>query len=229
MYTGPPTMPSPTEKNTDATPRKPLGLDDLSAHAERSDPINAAHQNGKPANGGLTRRFSPVDRGKRFVRFNWLKIMRLKTSAHNIALGAGIGMFVGFLPIIPLQSFLTILLAFIFRANKVAAFFFTFISNPVTMVPFYIMLYKVGDLIMPFDIVDFDPNSLSAETLDMRELLSQGGGIFVIMTLGGIVLGIPASILTYFLVLNAVLSYRKRRAARLMRKMHREHEEEGLH
>lgn len=198
---------------------------DLEAHAERADPVNAAKQSiGNGANG---RKYSLLARGKRFVRHNWLKILRLKTSAHNIALGAAIGMFVGFMPIIPLQSLATIILAFIFRANKVAAFFFTFISNPVTMVPFYIMLYKVGDWSLPFDIVDLDPNSLNEETLDVRELLSQGWGIFVVMTMGGVVLGIPASILTYFLVMHAVLGYRKRRAVRIMRRMHLEHEEEG--
>ncbi len=148
----------------------------------------------------------------RFIRLNYLRIIRLKTSAHSIALGAALGIFIGFMPIIPFQSFAVITLAFIFRANKVAAFLCTWISNAANLIPFYYMLYKVGSLITPFT-VSFDPAHLS-----LQELIDQGWRLTMVMAAGGVLLGIPSSIAMYFLMLRGVLAYRRRRALRLLAK-----------
>ncbi|WP_235619940.1 DUF2062 domain-containing protein [Megalodesulfovibrio gigas] len=182
-------------------------------------PVASSASNGN----GAVRRHSYYSRSKRFFRHSWLKVLRLKTSAHSIAMGAAIGIFIGFLPIIPFQSVAAITLAFIFRANKFAAWLFTFISNPANMVPFYAMLFFVGKFITPFEGLEFDPHNLA-----LKELAEKGVEFLAVMFAGGVVLGIPAAVVTYLVVLNAVLGYRKRRAARLMRRMHAEHEEDGL-
>lgn len=155
---------------------------------------------------GLWKSFS------RLLRLNYLRILRLKASAHSIALGAALGIFVGCLPIIPFQSVLVIALAFIFRANKLAAFSCTWISNAFNVIPFYYMLYKIGSHFMPFS-VEFDPHHLS-----LQELFDQGWRLTILMTVGGLVIGIPSSIAMYFLSLRAVLTYRRRRAMRLLKK-----------
>lgn len=162
---------------------------------------------GKQVKPGLWGRF------KRIIRFNYLRIIRLKTSAHSIALGVALGVFVGFLPIIPLQSVTVLTLAFIFRGNKIAAFFSTFFSNAANLVPFYAMLYFVGSYFVPFNTVQLD-----YAHLEMSELIHQGWDLFIVMMIGGVVLGIPAAIVMYFLTRNAVLVYRRRRAARLFKK-----------
>ncbi len=164
--------------------------------------------NGRQAKTGLWARF------KRILRFNYLRIIRLKTSAHSIALGVALGVFVGFLPIIPLQSVTVLTLAFIFRGNKIAAFFSTFFSNAANLVPFYAMLYFVGSYFVPFETVKLDYAHLR-----MTELIQQGWDIFIVMMVGGVVLGIPAAIIMYFLTRKAVLAYRRRRAAKLFRKV----------
>ncbi len=150
---------------------------------------------------------------KRIIRFNYLRIIRLKTSAHSIALGVALGVFVGFLPIIPLQSVTVLTLAVIFRGNKIAAFFSTFFSNAANLVPFYAMLYFVGSYFVPFDTLQLDYAHLK-----MTELIQQGWDIFIVMMVGGVVLGIPSAIIMYFVTRKAVLAYRRRRAAKLFKK-----------
>lgn len=152
-------------------------------------------------------------RMKRLMRFNYLRILRLKTSAHSIALGAAFGIFVGFLPIIPFQAVTVLTMAIIFRANKIAAFSFTFISNVANMIPFYTMLYMVGSRVLPFAHVRFDPKHL-----ELMEMIKVGWDLVLVMSVGGLVLGIPSSIVTYFVVRRLVLLYRRRRAIRLLRK-----------
>lgn len=154
----------------------------------------------------------PWIRLKRIVRFNYLRVLRLKTSAHSIALGCGIGLFVGFLPIIPVQTPVVLTLAFLARANKLAAFLFTFISNPLNMALFYLMLYKVGVFLLPFEKVPFHIKGAK-----IMYLFETGWRLWTIMFCGGLVLGIPGGIITYFVMLRLILIYRKRRALRLLR------------
>ncbi len=149
----------------------------------------------------------------RLVRLNYLRIIRLKTSAHSIALGAAFGIFIGFMPIIPFQSFVVLTLAVIFRCNKIAAFSFTFISNPLNMIPFYAMLYMVGSKVVPFFKVHFDPRHL-----ELMAMLEQGWRLVLVMTVGGMILGIPSSVATYFAMRKLVLTYRRRKAMRMLKK-----------
>lgn len=153
------------------------------------------------------------ERLKRLLRFNYLRILRLKTSAHSIALGAAFGILVGFLPIIPFQAVTVLTMAVIFRANKIAAFSFTFISNVANMIPFYTMLYMVGSKVLPFAHVKFDPKHL-----ELMEMIKAGWDLVLVMSVGGLVLGIPSSIITYFVMRRLVLLYRRRRAMRLLKR-----------
>ena len=127
---------------------------------------------------------SLVKRLKRWTRYQYLRILRQKSSPHNIALGVALGIFVGFLPIIPFQTVVVLTLAFIFRGNKVAAAICTVISNPFNVIPFYTMLYLVGRVFLPLEVPAFDPKHL-----EMRELIATGWDFFAIMCVGGVVLG----------------------------------------
>jgi len=154
---------------------------------------------------------SLVGRLKRWTRYQYLRILRQKSSPHNIALGVALGIFVGFLPIIPFQTVVVLTLAFIFRGNKVAAAICTVISNPLNVIPFYTMLYFVGRVFLPLDVPAFDPQHLS-----MQELIATGWDFFAIMCVGGVVMGIPAFLASYFLTRKGIVAYRQRKALRLL-------------
>lgn len=138
--------------------------------------------------------------------------MRQKTTPKNLAAACALGMFIGALPIIPFQSIVVIALAFVFRVNKLAAWLATCYSNAATMVPFYYFLYVIGSAVTPINVA-FDPNSLA-----MKEMINAGWDVFLVMLVGGLVFGIPATIVTYFVSLYSIRRYRERRAIRLLRK-----------
>jgi uncharacterized protein (TIGR03546 family) len=148
---------------------------------------------------------------RRWVRYQYLRILRQKASPHNIALGVALGIFVGFLPIIPFQTVVVLTLAFIFRGNKVAAAICTVISNPLNVIPFYTMLYFVGRVFLPLEVPAFDPNHLT-----MHEFIGTGWDFFAIMCVGGVVLGIPSFFLSYFATRKGIMAYRERKAMRLL-------------
>lgn len=170
-----------------------------------------------------TRRHDSVDRKqssrdrwegmKRWTRYWYLRLMRQNSSPKNLAAAMALGMFIGSMPIIPFQSVVVIALAFVFRVNKLAAWLATCYSNAFTMVPFYYFLYKVGDVVTPFEGVAFDPSML-----EMEKMIESGWDVFLLMLAGGFAFGVPASVATYFLSLVIIRRYRERRALRLLRK-----------
>ena len=150
------------------------------------------------------------NRTKRISRYWYVRLMRQQSSPKNLAFALALGVFIGALPIIPTQSIMVLGLAVLFRVNAFAAWLATCYSNVFTMVPFYYFLYLMGDMVTPYH-VEFPQH------LEMMQLLQAGWDVFLVMLLGGLLFGIPASILTYFGSLWAVRRYRTRKALRILR------------
>jgi uncharacterized protein (DUF2062 family) len=74
----------------------------------------------------------------------------LDDSQHSIALGTALGMFIALTPTVGIQMMLVMILALatrpFFLFNRVAALLTVYVSNPLTIVPIYYFLYKVGTL-----------------------------------------------------------------------------------
>ena len=175
-------------------------MTDLRRHAPPAEPIKAK-KNGWWAG------------SKRWVKYWYLRVMRQNSSPKQLASALALGMFIGALPIIPLQSVIVVALAFFFKLNKLAAWMATNYSNVITMGPFYYFLFHVGKVVVPFEGVTLDLNKL-----EMMQLIESGWDLYIVMFTGGLVFGIPATILTYFISLFSIRVYRKRRAIRMLRK-----------
>lgn len=63
---------------------------------------------------------------------------------ESIARGVGIGLFVAFVPIMPFQTLMAILLSILLRANFAVAFAVSWISNPLTLLPLTYFTYQMG-------------------------------------------------------------------------------------
>ncbi|MBT8764102.1 DUF2062 domain-containing protein [Desulfohalobiaceae bacterium Ax17] len=146
---------------------------------------------------------------KRYLRYWYLKIVRIKAPPHSTALGLAVGVFVGCLPVIPFQTVVALSLAFVFKCNKIAAALGTWVSNPVNVPFFYYGLYVVGKFLVPISDVCYDPNQLA-----LADMLKLGWDLVVVMMVGGVVVGIPASLVTYFMSLRFIRMYHDRRAER---------------
>ncbi|MDD4951797.1 MAG: DUF2062 domain-containing protein [Desulfovibrionaceae bacterium] len=177
----------------------------------------------------MARDYDRWTRIKRTVRYWYLRVLRTRASAHSIALGCGLGVFVGFLPIIPFQSVTVLALAFVFRASKLPAWLGTFISNPFNMIPFYLMLFVVGRFFLGLMGLEFDQQMFSLayvkshlfsnpDGLSMKDMIQYGWRFFLVMMFGGVVAGIPSAAAAYLASLYVVRRYRRRRALRLLRR-----------
>jgi len=139
----------------------------------------------------------------RLWRYYRLRLMRIQASPHSIALGLSLGIFVGLLPIVPFHSVSALGLAWLFRASKVTALLGTLVSNPLDFVPHYLLIFYLGHKVLPLDVPHFDPARISPS-----EILSEGGDLLAVLMTGGLMLAVPAALLSYFITLAAVKKYR---------------------
>ncbi|NCC24767.1 MAG: DUF2062 domain-containing protein [Deltaproteobacteria bacterium] len=158
--------------------------------------------------------FSFWDRIRRWVRYGYLRIIRIKAPPESIALGLAVGVFVGCLPVVPFQTVLALALAFFCRCSKIAAALGTWVSNPANMVFLYYLFFKVGSLIVPSPGGRLDPTAVS-----MTDMLRHGWSLFLTMFVGGFLVGIPSAVITYFLAFKAIRSFLIRKAKRRMERL----------
>lgn len=154
---------------------------------------------------------------KRWIKLQYLKIIRIDDTPEKIALGMALGIASGILPTFGLGIIFAIFLALVFKANKVSAVIGTMIMNPWTSVFFWTLSYILGELIIHQRIA---PNIDSAimqikyiEGLSIFEMLKEfislaGKEILLPYLVGNIILTVVLSLSFYFITLKTVIAYR---------------------
>ena len=133
-------------------------------------------------------------------------------------MGLAIGVFVGCLPIVPFQFVTALALAFIFKGSKVASMLGTLVSNPLNFVPFYMMVYYIGRAVTGMEISPPTPSMFHPDKFDFSDLLDGSRDLLLVMMTGGFTLAVPSAVVAYFLGLQAVVRYRRRKEARLLKR-----------
>lgn len=153
--------------------------------------------------------------GPKSSRFNrilsWIKryyerFLKIRGSPHEIAMGFALGMFIGMSPFMGLHMALAVFLAALLGYNKFAAGIAVWISNPLTAPVLYGMTYYVGARFIGLEKIHFVSN------LDQHILLvilKKAPEILGILTVGGILLGMPVAAVGYFICLKAIMRYRE--------------------
>jgi uncharacterized protein (DUF2062 family) len=145
---------------------------------------------------------------KRTIKYHWLKFRRLQGEPRRVALGAALGVFIGFTPTIPFHTALALSLAPLLRVSVVAAYMGIWISNPLTWVPQYVAAYELGKyLLFPGQCPLCLPGH--GDYSSFMSVLWRGG---LALQVGGLLIALPPAVITYFVTLWAVKRYRQRRA-----------------
>lgn len=160
---------------------------------------------------------SRIQRWKSFRFRDWLHgLISPGDSAHELALGASVGMFVAFTPLFGLHLVIIVFVAFLvqrlFRFNKAIAIATCYVNNPLTFAPMLWASYKAGAWLMPSAAGAFEPEKMLAG-LDWKHgfqavpkfLHGVGGPTLV----GCLVLGVVTAALTYPLTRAFVNWYRR--------------------
>lgn len=144
----------------------------------------------------------------RQLRYYYLRFIRFRGDPQGLALGMAFGVFTGMMPIMPFQMALAVALALLFKGSKVTAALGTWISNPVNWYFLYYFSYKLGAFVLGvegqnrmFPVIMGAVRSGEDAMVVAEKILAAGGMAAASFLIGGILMGMVASIPTYFIFL----------------------------
>ena len=147
---------------------------------------------------------------QRYWKYYKLRILRIKENPQKIARGFAAGVFAGCLPLMGLQFLVSFLLAMLIRANKLTALMGTWISNPFTYVPLFVLNFKVGKLIINLLIPDYEMEiSLDSGQKFTEQFTGLGQEITIALLIGSIIVALFSSVITYYLILFLLKKWKK--------------------
>ncbi|MFO7762868.1 MAG: DUF2062 domain-containing protein [Wenzhouxiangellaceae bacterium] len=116
----------------------------------------------------------------------------LHVDEFALARGIAVGLFVGFTPTVGIQTFMMLAGSLTFRANFVAAFIVSNVSNPLTMAPLYYGFNRLGDWFL---------RKLPVTPVPVTGLGDDVARETIAMLIGSLVIAIPAAAFGYFVFL----------------------------
>lgn len=150
----------------------------------------------------------PLERVRRWLKLHHLKLLRIDDPPERIARGVAIGVFIGIIPTFYLGFIFALILAFIFRANKVAAIAGTFIMNPLTMPFFFILSATVGGLIF------WEERGAIMAGIKNHQFFSSIGWASIVYLVGNIIVAGALSLSSYFITRRLIIRHRTKKAYR---------------
>jgi uncharacterized protein len=166
-----------------------------------------------------------LHRTKEFIKIH---ILHADDSPHRIALGAAFGLFIAWSPLLGLHTWIVLLLSIIFRANKLVALIFIWVSNPLTFLPIYYPSYLLGKNLLKY----FNYQSRhELSDIQFYQRLNHFGSLFNFTSIfsiefwrilfkflwfrgtellvGSLVIGLVVAIIGYYAIYYFIVWYRK--------------------
>lgn len=136
------------------------------------------------------------------------RFVKIRGRPREIALGFALGIFIGMTPTMGVQMPIAVFFAAILKWSKISAAFGVWITNPITSPFIYGITYVVGAKLLGLKATLNLPDDLTWTIV--KEILKNAPVIFGALTVGGIIIGLPLAILSYYLSYAAVNKYQQR-------------------
>ena len=148
------------------------------------------------------------------VKNYFSKLIRFKVESWKIALSLALGVFIGLLIPVGLQTVVVVPVAVLLKCNIFIATSATLISNPVTFVPLYYLYFKVGEFLTSIEISEAQLNALiSSPTFDgIRNI---GEDTIILFFSGSFPVSVLLGAVTYWLSLVLVKYYRRKKGIQI--------------
>ncbi len=154
-----------------------------------------------------------------YFKDKFRSIFQIKEPPHRIALAFAMGVFMGISPLVGFHYIGGILLAMMFRLNKLVAIIGISVNNPWTIVPISTFCVWVGAKILGIKQVlpevdwgNISLASLTTQFTNLENLKNMVNELWPLLTAffaGSFLICTLASITSYFIMLKLVNKYRK--------------------
>lgn len=154
----------------------------------------------------------------RWVRLQYIKLVRLNDTPEKIARGLALGVVIGIFPTFGLGVILALFLAGPLKVNKVAAVLGTLVMNPWTSPIFWALSYLVGSVVVGNNLHEIAANL--KELTANKDIIGKVVGREVLFPyiVGNVIVTAAAAAVSYVGGFQAVRLYRNARVKRLKKK-----------
>ncbi|UCE54016.1 MAG: DUF2062 domain-containing protein [Desulfobacterales bacterium] len=147
------------------------------------------------------------DNLQNLLRRVYERFVKIRGQPREIALGFALGIFIGMTPTIGIQIPIAVFFAAIFKWSKISAAFGVWITNPLSAPFIYSITYIVGSKLLGLKAPVTLPDELAWAVI--KQMVSSAPRILGALTIGGILIGLPLAILSYYLSFAAVNKYQQ--------------------
>ncbi len=154
-----------------------------------------------------------------YFRDKFRGIFQVNESPHRIALAFALGVFMAISPLLGLHYIGGLLIAWLFRLNKLVTFIGVSVSNPWTIVPlstfcawFGAKLLGIKKVLPEVDWATISLKNILSKITDMESFTSTLGTLMPLIKsffIGSFATCVPVSIASYFLVKVLAVRYQK--------------------
>ena len=148
----------------------------------------------------------------RALKRTYYRFLRLRGTPRQIGLGMALGVFVGMTPFLGFHTVIAVMLAALMKWSKIAAGLGVFITNPFTAPLIYPLTYKLGVMVAGFSKISHFPRLF--EPGGVVGIMKNSPMILVDLLVGGVIVGIPLALVSYYVAFYVVSGARKRMEAR---------------
>jgi uncharacterized protein len=155
---------------------------------------------------------------RRWVRYQYLKLVRINDSAEKIAGGLALGVVLGILPTFGLGIIISIFLAAPLKLNRASAVIGTLVMNPWTAPFVWTLSYLAGSLLLGYNLNDTLTviRSLNSHPGLWRSLMT--GRLLVPYIIGNLMVMAATASFFYVVALFSVRAYRNAKKRNLPEK-----------
>ncbi len=128
-------------------------------------------------------------------------ILGVRDTPRRTAMAFSTGVFIGMSPLLGLHTVLALLVAWLFRLNKLAAITGVYVTNPWSIVPIYTFSTWVGTLVLGMDRVlpEIDWNHMT-----VGKLFNELSHLLLPFVIGTTLVAAVSAVLAYFVVFRAL-------------------------
>lgn len=124
-------------------------------------------------------------------------MLKLGDTPHRLSLAFAVGVFIGMSPLLGVHTVLGILVAYIFRLNKLATVIGVYITNPWTIIPIYTFSIFIGAKCLGIESII---PSIDWKSVSFSSLLNEFSPILMPFVVGTIIVGAVSSVVSYFVI-----------------------------
>lgn len=157
---------------------------------------------------------------ERIGKYYYRRFQRLKGDPHALAGGFAIGVFIGCTPTMPFHTVAIIIATIASRTSTVAGILSSWlVCNPLTYFPIYYFSLVIGNAVTPYHLSWVKIKTtldllLTSDSFvqSMKLIMGLGCESIVVMLVGGTILAIPFTIVSFYLSLKFFIAVRNKRA-----------------